>query len=238
MKRTKKYIALLIGLVAVGIAVRVLAHDSWVEPGMGPVFRVLYGHKAPEPYKFVKVTLVNAIDAAQHPLKFSRTETPDGLTIKTMGGRPVLFAVEFDNGYWVTVGNERRNIRQSQLPAGTKSTDPSRPLKFSKTILTWQPWMARPLGQRIEFVPQGLTELPKAGATMRLRLLFDGKPLGNQMVENNSNEQGPKTDANGYVTVTVLKGTNRFATDHDITQPTDADGRRLGLTAALVFVAK
>ena len=98
--------------------------------------------------------------------------------------------------------------------------------------------MARPLGQRIEFVPQGLTELPKAGASLRLRLLLDGKPLGNQMVENNSNEQDPKTDANGYVTVTVLKGMNRFATDHDIAQPTDANGRRLGLTAALVFVAK
>ena len=238
MKVIHKLLFLLTGLLAVGIAIQVLAHDAWVEPGTGPVFRVLYGHKAPEPYKFAKVTLVNPLDAEQHPLKFSRTETPDGLTIKTMGGRPVLFAVEFDNGYWVTVGNERRNVRQSQLPAGTKSTDPSRPLKFSKTILTWQPWMARPLGQRIEFVPQGITGMPKAGASLRLRLLLNGKPLGGQMVENNSNEQGPKTDADGYVTVTVLKGINRFATDHNITQPNDADGRRLGLTAALVFQAK
>ena len=98
--------------------------------------------------------------------------------------------------------------------------------------------MARPLGQRIEFVPQGITGMPKAGASLRLRLLLNGKPLGGQMVENNSNEQGPKTDADGYVTVTVLKGINRFATDHNITQPNDADGRRLGLTAALVFQAK
>ncbi len=238
MKFTDKRIVSLISLLTVGIAVQLLAHDAWVEPGTGPVFRVLYGHKAPEPYKFAKVTLVNPLDAEQHPLKFSRTETSDGLTIKTTGGRPVLFTVEFDNGYWVTVDNKRRNVRQSQLPAGTKSTDPSRPLKFSKTMLTWQPWMARPLGQRIEFVPQGLTAMPKAGSGLRLQLLLNGKPLGGQMVENNSNEQGPKTDTNGYVTVTVLKGMNRFATDHDITQPNDADGRRLGLTAALVFVAQ
>ncbi len=58
------------------------------------------------------------------------------------------------------------------------------------------------------------------------------------MVDNNSNEQGPKTDVNGYVTVTVLKGTNRFATDHDISQPNQPDAQRLSLTAALVFVAK
>lgn len=58
------------------------------------------------------------------------------------------------------------------------------------------------------------------------------------MVENNSNEQGPKTDENGYVTVTVLKGVNRFATDHDIKQTNEPDAPRLSLTAALVFMAK
>ena len=36
----------------------------------------LYGHKAPESYKFAKVTRVNVLDATQHPLKFSRTEYP------------------------------------------------------------------------------------------------------------------------------------------------------------------
>jgi nickel transport protein len=57
------------------------------------------------------------------------------------------------------------------------------------------------------------------------------------MVENNSNEQGPKTDADGYVTVMVVKGQNRFATDHDIDQPNDPDAKRLSLTAAFVFIA-
>lgn len=71
-----------------------------------------------------------------------------------------------------------------------------------------------------------------------MQLLFEGKPLSNQMVENNSNEQGPKTDENGFVTVTVLKGINRFATDHDIKQPNDPDALRLSLTASLVFMVQ
>lgn len=238
MKRTAKLLFLSIGIVVAGVTVRALAHDAWAEPGAGPVYRILYGHKAPEAYKSAKVTSVKALDENQQSLKFSRQETPDGLTVRPTGGRPALFAVEFDNGYFVTVGKEHRNVRLSRLPAGTTGTAPSHPLKFSKTLLSWQPWMVRPLGQRIELIPQALTGMPKAGSNLRLRLLLDGKPLSNQMVENNSNEQGPKTDADGYVTVKVLSGINRFATDHDITQPNDADARRLSLTAALVFIAK
>lgn len=237
MKTSTKLIALTSAALVIGLAVRVLAHDAWAEPGAGPVYRILYGHKNPEAYPVVKVTSVKALDARQHPLTVSRTQTPDGLSVRP-SGRPVLFAVEFDNGYYVTVGKEHRNVRLSQLPAGVRGTNPSHPLKFSKTLLTWQPWMARPLGQRIELVPQGLSAMPKPGSSLRLRLLLNGKPLGGQMVENNSNEQGPKTDTDGYVTVTVLAGVNRFATDHDITQSRDADAKRLSLTAALVFVAR
>ena len=239
MKRANKLIVMLASIVIVGVAVRgVLAHDAWAEPGAGPTYRILYGHKVPEAYKPAKVTSVKVLDEHQHPLKFSRQEMPDGLTVQPMGGRPALFAVEFANGYWVSVGKDRRNVRLSQLPAGTAGTDPTLLFKFSKTILNWQPWMNRPLGQRIEFIPQALTRIPKAGSNLRLHLLLNGKPLGNQMVENNSNEQGPKTDAEGYVTVKVVKGVNRFATDYDITQPNDADARRLSLTAALVFLAR
>lgn len=238
MKLSNRLLVLLTFTVALGVAIRVFAHDAWVEPGAGPVYRVLYGHKAPEPYQPLKVTSVKALDARQQLLKFSRSQTAQGLSITTQGGHPSLFAVEFDNGYWVTVGKDLRNVRYSQLPPGTKGTNPSHPLKFSKTILQWQPWMTKPLGQRIEFVLAHYVVSPKAGSLLQLQLLLDGKPLAGQMVENNSDEQGPKTDANGQVSVQVVKGINRFATDHDITQPNDIDARRLSLTAALVFVAQ
>lgn len=217
------------------LALSVLAHDAWVEPVAGPIYRILYGHKIPEPYKPVKVTSIKVFDANKKPLQFSKLETKEGLSIKTNNGAPAMFALEFDNGYWVKVGNESKNVPKSQMPEGT---DPSHPLKYSKTIKSWQSWMKNPLGQRIEFVPVDFTGTPKAGLQLKLQLLLDGKPLSNQMVENNSNEQGPKTDENGYVTVTVLKGINRFATDHDINQPNEPDAQRLSLTAAFVFVAK
>lgn len=217
------------------LALSVLAHDAWVEPTAGPIYRILYGHKIPEPYKPVKVTSVKVFDSNKRLLKFNKIETKEGMSIKTSSGVPAMFALEFDNGYWVTVGGETKNVRKSQMPEGT---NPSHPLKFSKTIKSWQSWMKKPVGQRIEFVPVEFSEAPKAGSQLKLQLLLDGKPLSGQMVENNSNEQGPKTDENGHVTVTVLKGKNRFATDHDIKQMNEPDAQRLSLTAALVFMAK
>jgi nickel transport protein len=217
------------------LALSVLAHDAWVEPTAGPIYRILYGHKIPEPYKPVKVTSIKVFDANKKPLKFNKIETKEGLSIKTSKGTPAMFALEYDNGYWVTVGGETKNVRKSQMPEGT---NPSHPLKFSKTIKSWQSWMKKPLGQRIEFVPVEFSEAPKAGFQLKLQLLLEGKPLSGQMVENNSNEEGPKTDENGYVMVTVLKGKNRFATDHDIKQPNEPDAQRLSLTAALVFMAR
>ncbi len=235
----KKPLTLLAASAAAFLALTTLAHDAWVDPLGGPVYKILYGHKIPEPYPAVKVTSLQVLDAMQKPIKFTRSESKDGLRI-TPASRPALFVTAFDNGYWVKVGDEKesRNVRKSALPAGTVGGLASHPLKWSKTMLSWAPWMAKPMGQRIELVPVGLTALPRPGSTLKLHLLLDGQPLANQMVENNSNETGPKTDANGNVTVTVLPGINRYATDHDIMQANEPDAQRLSLTAALVFVAK
>ncbi|TGE20198.1 DUF4198 domain-containing protein [Hymenobacter elongatus] len=229
----KKQLTLLALVLAAG-GLRALAHDAWVDALGGPVYKIFYGHKQPEPYSATKVTSIKVLDTMQKPIKYTKAEIPGGLAL-TPSTKPALFALEYDNGYWVKVNGESQNVRKSAMPTGT---DASHPLKFSKTMLSWASWMAKPLGQRIEFVPVGLRAMPKAGSTMKLHLLLDGKPLAGQMVENNSNEKGPKTDANGDVTVTVLKGINRYATDKDIMQTTDPDAQRLSLTAALVFVAK
>lgn len=235
LNKTFKFFAL---VSIIFIALSVFAHDAWVEPGSGSIFKILYGHKIPEPYNSSKVTSLKAYDASKRQLLYSRIKTKEGLTIKITKGKPAFFTLEFDNGYWVKVNGESRNIRKSKMPAGVEGTDPSHPLKFSKTILSWQQWMSKPQGQRIEFIPQDFSGAPQAGSQLKLKLLLDGKPLAGQRVENNSNEQGPQTDEKGFVMVTVLKGINRFATDYDIKQLDNPDAQRLSLTAALVFIAK
>ncbi len=43
---------------------------------------------------------------------------------------------------------------------------------FNLAFFSWQKWMTRPLGQRIEFVPVNISGMPKAGSKLRLQLLM------------------------------------------------------------------
>ena len=235
MNFSKKKLTALGATALLIFAFKLFAHDAWVEPGRGPVYKVLYGHKVPETYPAGKLTELKVMDANQKELKYSRIPTKKGVNIKVNEGAPALFALTFDNGYWVKVNGESKNVRLSKMPTGT---DPAHPIKYSKTIMNWLPWMTKPLGQKFELVPVAIDGTPKVGSQLQLQLLLDGKPLSGQIIENNSNEEGPLTDANGMVYVTVVKGINRFANDYNIDQTTDPDAKRLSLTAVLVFEAK
>ncbi|AMR26781.1 hypothetical protein A0257_06425 [Hymenobacter psoromatis] len=237
MKNSFRKPALLAAATAL-LALPLLAHDAWVDPFGGPVYQVFYGHKIPEAYPAAKVTTLQVLDAQQHFLAYTRQPTAKGLSIKPTG-KPAMFVLDFDNGYWTKTpqDQESRNVRLTTEPAGAGGVG-SHPLKFSKTVLSWQPWMFKPVGQRFEFVPEAFTGALQAGQSFKVRLLLDGQPVANAMVENNSNEEGPRTDASGEVTVTLVKGINRLANDLDINQLADPDATRLSLTAALVFVAE
>jgi len=241
MKFSFKTLTALTAAVAVLLALPLLAHDAWVDPLGGPDYAVFYGHKVPESYPAAKVTTLRVLDAQQHFLPYTRTESAQGLRIRP-SGQPALFVLDFDNGYWTKTpaDKESRNVRLTSEPAGAANAGGvgSHPLKFSKTVVRWQPWMFRPVGQRFEFVPEAFTGPLRAGQSLRLRLLLDGQPVAGAMVENNSNETGPRTDATGMVTVTLVKGINRLANDLDLAQTADPDATRLSLTAALVFVAE
>ncbi|MDJ0364133.1 DUF4198 domain-containing protein [Hymenobacter sp. H14-R3] len=225
-------------LVLAATALPLLAHDAWVDPLGGPIYQVFYGHKVPENYPAAKVTTLQVLDAEQHFLPYTRLPTAKGLSIKPTG-QPAMFVLDFDNGYWTKTlqDKESRNVRLTAQPAAAGGVG-SRLFKYSKTVLRWQPWMFKAVGQRFEFVPEAFSGALRAGQPFQVRLLLDGQPLANAMVENNSNEEGPHTDANGLVTIKLVKGINRLANDLDIAQTADPDATRLSLTAALVFVAE
>jgi nickel transport protein len=216
------------------------AHDAWVHPTKGPVYPVYYGHRVYELFPITKITSLDAYSTDHRKLACEKMQDADGVSVKVSKGKPAMFCLAFDNGYWVKGaaeggGTSHMNVGRGQLDQGT---NPSHPLKFSKTILSWEPWMQQPIGQRVELVPVAFTSTPQGGSTLKLRLLYEGKPLAGQKVENNSSEEGPKTDADGYVTVEVEKGMNRFASDYTLPKSEDPKAERMSLTAALVFMVE
>ena len=227
-------------LLAAAAVLPLLAHDAWVDPLGGPVYQILYGHKETESYPAAKVTSLQVLDAGQHFLPYTRQTSDKGVSI-TPQGKPAMFALEFDNGYWVKDPSTEKstNVRLSSRPAAERpGLLGSRVFKFSKTMLHWELWMFKPFGQRLEFVPESFTGPLRAGQSFRVRLLLDGQPLAGELVDNNNTTAGPRTDATGLATITLVQGVNRLSSTHDIAQAADPEFTRLSLNASLVFVAE
>lgn len=58
------------------------------------------------------------LDAGQHFLPYTRQPSAQGLSVKPTG-QPVLFVLDFDNGYWTKTPQEKesRNVRLTSRPA-------------------------------------------------------------------------------------------------------------------------
>ena len=210
------------------------AHDAWVAPVDGPVFPVHFGHKSPQDYVAAKVKAATAFDAARTPLSVEISRESKGASVKASGAAAMLL-VEFDNGFYTKIDGKSVQMSKRDAPAGSTT---NHPVKSGKTIVQWAPWMTEPVGQRIEVLPVDASAAPKAGSKFKVRVLLDGKPVGGVLVQNNSNETGPKTDADGLATLTLVKGINRLSVDYDIPMKGDPDTDKLGLNASLVFMTK
>jgi nickel transport protein len=210
------------------------AHDAWVAPVDGPIFPIHFGHKGPQDYVAAKVKTVTVFDANRATLASEISRDDKGASVKP-NGKPAMLLVEFDNGFYTKIDGKSVQMSKRDAPAGSVT---NHPVKSGKTIVQWMPWMTEAVGQRLEVVPINASAAPTAGSKFQVRVLLDGKPIAGLMVENNSNETGPKTDAQGLATLTLVKGINRLAVDHDIPMKGDPDTDKLGLNASLVFMAK
>jgi nickel transport protein len=230
-----KKLLLLPGLACMGVVLHAVAHDAWVEPGIGPIYTILAGHRSSEEYPSAKVTSLQALDFRQRTLPLRRIASPQGMSV-SVAGQPVLFLLEFNNsGLWTRIGNHWQEVGPTANPRPMRQLAAHEQRVISKTLLSWTTWMSRPMGQPLELVPATTETLPVAGRGLRLRLLLNGRPLSGQMLSVSGSADGPKTDAAGNVTVTIARGTNRFSA-HLVRHSSGKEP--LDLTAVLAFVGR
>lgn len=182
------------------------AHELWLTPGGTGGVHVHFGHPdEPSPPSAEKLVTLSAIGVG------AKTE----LTAAPVAGAPVLraalpeggslVAASYDNGYWVRLADGRyRNASKRLLPQGEKS---QWSIKFAKaTIGPDAPW-DRIVGHSLEIVP--LEAPDKAAGRLRVRVLFEGRPLAGAHVSAGDGRHagqaadlaGTRTDAEGIATV-------------------------------------
>jgi nickel transport protein len=210
------------------------AHDLWLTIAGGANARcviVNYGHPHDRPPTVAdkildlvavtadaKVSLLAGLSAGSSrgaPIVQSRTFVDGGRT---------LLAARYDNGYWVKIGdNLYRNVSKRMAPDATESLWSA---KFAKAVTgPGAPWTTV-LGHDLEIVPLADPAAARLGQTLRVRVLFGGRPLVGADVERGDGvtpmkeEDIPrfKTDADGIAAIPIVKaGPLVLAIDHRVT---------------------
>ena len=154
------------------------AHDIWLDPA-GNGVQVLYGHPhEPELPSAGKLMSLTAYEPSGTLALRAKLETGPTPALRAVHQGDALFAASYDNGYWVRLPDGTyRNASKRMLPQADKSLWS---VKFAKAVSgSTAPW-DRVVGQPLEIVP---LEAPAAASSqIRVRVLFEGRPLGGASV--------------------------------------------------------
>ena len=139
----------------------------------------------------------------------------------------LLLAARYDNGFWIKMADGLyRNATRRLVPDAADSMWSG---KFAKALTGPDALWENVLGHDLEIVPLSDPNKAKPGQTLRLRVLFHGKPLPGAGVERGdgvtavAEKDTPRfaTDADGIASVPVVKAGPHFAGDR---LPGDAIG--------------
>jgi len=152
------------------------AHDMWLEK-RGDKVHLLYGHPGnTDPYPVSRITAMTGITANDWRVALEPVEHK-GEAYAWLNDEFVMLTVEFDNKYWYNTEEDGwRNFPGPQEVRGT-IVDEGRSYKLAKEIPTWQPFMAKPVGQRVEIVPLKDPTRLKKGDLLPVVLYYEGKPM-------------------------------------------------------------
>ena len=229
------------------------AHDVWLTlAGDAANRRVVinYGHPDDRPPPLAdKVLDLTAIksDGKTSLLKGLSAKEERGIFVveseKFADDGHVLLAASYDNGYWVKLPSGLyRNVTRRFAPDAMEALWSS---KFAKTITgAGAPWQTV-VGHEIEIVPLADPAGVKPGDSLRIRVLFHGKPLSGGQVERGdgttvvAEKDIPRfvTDAEGVAIIPIVKpGPHLLVIDYRVAPSATPDQANEDLyTATLWF---
>jgi nickel transport protein len=213
------------------------AHGIWLAERWGKI-ALVYGHGAgDDPYDPAKISAIRAFDEDGKPVEMQANALEDHALLSSEG-EPAIILVDFDNGFY-TKGSDGKwvNRPKSEVEGARKA---GRYFKHTLTIRHLHGDMPSVPEQPLQILPLANPAELSAGKTVRVRVLFDGKPLAGVFLipdyVNMSDEKIGETDAAGEVDVTVRNnGLNVIAVSHGVPLEDDPDADTAEHFATLAF---
>lgn len=226
--------------VLVGPVASASAHDVWLTVGGEPSGRraiVNYGHPDDRPPAAAdKIVDLIAVTATGRSSLLTGVEPKAEKGVIVVETKPfvddthTLLAARYDNGFWVKLPDgSYRNATRRLVP---DAADSMWSVRFAKALTgAGSPWGAV-LGQDLEIVPLSDPAKASVGETLRLKVLFHGKPLAGAEIERGdgvtvvAEKEIPRftTDADGIAAVPLVKaGPHLLVIDHKVTPSASPD---------------
>lgn len=234
----KRLRELLLSLAILPMLVQpVMAHVIWFEKGDNEgELEIVYGHpelneiQTYDSIKFQEATGYNS-NGAIVPISVNREN--EGVTLVPKGDIAAITA-SHDNGYFIsTGGDESRNVfRPEALESNTEQVEISHTYKFAKAFYEPSGLVSQPFGLPLEIVPQQDPFAVGPGGTMKIQVLFQGKPQQGVTVEYEGDAL--TTDENGIAFITLKQGELLvIEASYDILSTNDAATDEIGYATTL-----
>ena len=218
-------------------AATALAHDALFEPAApaapGQYIVRFADDGKPLPYAPAKLTRVWGYDAGGKTLELQATPGTDVVRVAAPPAATLL-ALEFDNGFYSRTTAGTVNKPMNEAPGAVSSLWAK---KTAKYVVQWTPQVAKPLGLQFEIVPLSPTA-PKAGDTLMVQVLFEGKPVEGIKVSRSEHASGERTDAQGRASYRVEAGRNFIWSERRAPVKGDPRHDTLATASNIVFEAR
>ncbi len=222
-------------LLVAGMTPVAQAHDAWIEPRDGG-YVVLYGHgEKLESYAADKVKSVRAVDGKGRPMAVRVEAAAQPVRVRPKG-RPALFVLHFDNGFWSQTTDGWKNVPKNETQNPLAS---SHAVKFGKTVLAWNAATPKPQGLQLEILPLSDRQ-PAAGDSLPVQVRWEGAPLVRARITRAEygGEKVFETDADGKASLPVLSGRQLIEVTHTKDLPNDSRADVYAASANLVFFSR
>lgn len=215
------------------------AHGVWVAERWGDL-AVIYGHGAEDsPYDPAKLTSARAFDKSGAPIDLEVKADGDRVWLEA-SEEPAVILVDFDNGFWTKAGDGTWvNEPKSKVPGATEA---GHYIKHNVSLVHLHGDVPALPPQTLQIVPLANPTEMKAGDRLRVRVLFEGKPLAGAKLMpdyvNDSEAATTETDPKGEAEVAIRNnGLNVIAVSHELPLAGSSDADSVGHFATLRFLA-
>ena len=230
--------SIMLALSTLFVATTTWGHSAWLQKRQGE-FVVVYGHgPSDDSYAPEKVAKVKGYDANGKALKVSKKKTNGGYVPLNLTEGTALVALKFDNGFWSQDAKGKwHNLPKSKV---TGAKQGGHYVKNSLTIVDDFTSLPKSFDIPLVIIPQSNPLKLHSGDEIRIRVMFNGRPMAKTNVIGDYVNQGSRvsaiTDDDGYATLTIRnQGLNVIFVSKDETLKNNPDADKLSIMATLAF---